>query len=462
MITKDRSRTKVVFNCIAAAVGGLLFGFDTAVISGTIEFISGQYSLNTNMEGWFVSSGLAGCILGVIVVGLISNKLGRKPILLLSGFLFLLSAVGCAWASNIEQLILFRLAGGLGVGIASVICPLYITEFSPSKIRGRMVAFYQLAITIGILLAYFSNSYLLSLSNEIISGSDFYVWFFKQEVWRSMFVVMSIPSLIFMLLMAFTSESPRWLISKNKGDKALKILRATNPSETATVMYNEIQEASAKRGSATRSIFHKSLRIPLLTGALLCIFQQFSGINAIIYYGPKIFSQAGLSDTNALNTQVIIGLVNVLFTFVAITQSDKLGRKKLLVYGLCGMILSLITVGFCFYFNYTENFLLISMLVFFIACFALSAGPITWILISEIFPDDVRTKAVSFCTFILWGAVWVVGQFFPWLLQNIGSAGVFWVFAGFSTLSLIFCLKVLKETMGKSLEEIETIYAVGH
>lgn len=462
MTIKDRSKNRVWFNCIAAAVGGLLFGFDTAVISGTIEFITGQYHLSTGMEGWFVSSGLAGCIAGVVLVGLISNTLGRKPILLLSGFLFLLSAIGCAWATNIEYLILFRFAGGLGVGVASVICPLYITEFAPPNIRGRMVAFYQLAITIGILLAYFSNSYLLALSQEVQSGGGFFTLFFQQEVWRSMFLVMSVPSVIFILMMAFAAESPRWLIAGGKKEKALAILAVTSVPGTAAAAFRDIQQASDKRGSSSRSIFDKSLRTPLLIGSLLCVFQQFSGINAIIYYGPKIFTEAGLAEGSALNTQVIIGIVNVLFTFVAITQSDKLGRKKLLVYGLLGMIVSLITVGFCFYTNYTANFLLIFMLVFFIACFALSAGPITWILINEIFPDDVRTKAVSFCTFILWGAVWVVGQFFPWLLENIGPAGVFWVFAGFSILSLFFCLNVLKETKGKSLEEIETIYTAGH
>jgi SP family arabinose:H+ symporter-like MFS transporter len=438
MIMKDESPNKkqnIGFICFSAALGGLLFGFDTAVISGTVDLVKHQFGMDASTEGWFVSSGLLGCIIGVFTAGLISEHLGRKKVLILSGFLFLLSGLGCTMAATTDLLVFFRLLGGVGVGVASVVAPMYITEFAPASIRGRMVAFYQLSITIGVLAAYFSNAGIVTLAAGLKSSVPGVEWLFADEIWRGMFIVMIIPSLLFILMMLMVPESPRWLSSR---------------------------KASSGLQSATRSVFSRELRLPLLTGILLCVFQQFSGINAIIYYGPKIFTAAGFDGENALYAQVIIGVVNVLFTVVAIIQADKFGRKPLLAVGLSGMILSLIVVGICFQTAYLDGPLLLIMLLMFIGCFAFSVGPITWILINEIFPDDVRSKAVSICTFALWAAVWMVGQFFPWLLETVGPAFVFWIFAAFSTLNLIFCMKNLVETKGKTLEEIEDIYTSPH
>src|SRR5690606_9440744 len=393
------------------------------------EFVSTQFDFNAASQGWFVSSGLLGSILGVLIAGLLSDRIGRKSVLLLTGVTFLLSGVGCALASSAPTLIVYRLVGGIGVGIASVVSPMYITEFAPSRIRGRMVAFYQLAITLGILAAYLSNAGLLSWSGAWQAGGGLSGWVFGDEVWRSMFLVMAIPSLLFIAMIAWVPESPRWLIAIGRRQRALAILKKTQCEGQAVETYTMIESAAATRKKTQRSIFIKNMRIPLLIGILLCIFQQFSGINAIIYYGPSIFTAAGLTNDNALHAQVIIGVVNVVFTIVAITQSDRFGRKPLLVLGLGGMIISLITVGICFYTGYTEGILVLGMLVLFIACFALSVGPVTCILINEIFPDDLRVAAVSIYTFALWVAVWVVGQFFPWLLEQVGPAGVFWVFA---------------------------------
>jgi SP family arabinose:H+ symporter-like MFS transporter len=459
MIISDKTDKRTLWICLAAAFGGLLFGFDTAVISGAIELIKTQFHLNAVTEGWLVSSGLLGSIIGVFAAGLLSDKVGRKKVLLLSAALFLISAIGCAMANSSSILILFRLIGGVGVGIASVISPMYITEFAGSKVRGRMVAFYQLAITIGILLAYFSNAWLLTLfNNGAQENSTFLFGLSKMEVWQSMFLVMALPSILFLIFILFVPESPRWLISKNRKEKALSILQKVNNEEVAAQTFKTIEDASVARGKSQRSVLIKEMRMPLFIGMILCIFQQFSGINAIIYYGPKIFTLAGLNGGNALQAQVIIGVVNVIFTTIAISQSDKFGRKPLLTIGLAGMILSLVMAGACFYTGNLNGIFLLTMLVLFIACFALSVGPVTWILINEIFPDDVRAKAVSICTFTLWSAAWLVGQFFPWLLEHVGATGVFWIFAGCSLLNLIFCRKILVETKGKTLEEIESIY----
>ena len=461
MSPKNKSRL-TAFICIAAAFGGLLFGFDTAVISGIVLPVKSQFGMDAATEGWFVSSGLLGCILGVLTAGLLSDRIGRKPVLMIAGLAFLISGVGCALADSTDSLVLFRIIGGIGVGTASVISPMYITEFSPARVRGKMVAVYQLAITIGILLAYFSNALLVIISEAIQADNKLIQWLFQTEVWRSMFLMMAVPSIIFIILILLVPESPRWLISKGKGMKALDILKSVLPEDNAESEFKVIEGSRFRSEQSARSVFHKNVRLPLIIGIMLAIFQQFSGINAIIYYGPKILTAAGLNGDDALQVQVIIGAVNVLFTIVAIMQSDKFGRKPLLVIGLSGMILSLLIAGACFYTGNTEGPLLLMMLLLFIACFALSAGPITWILINEIFPNDIRVKGVTICTLALWAAVWVVGQFFPWLLENAGAAGAFWIFAGFSTLNLLFCLKLLVETKGKTLEQIEAIYIPAH
>lgn len=447
--------------CMTVAIGGLLFGFDTAVISGAINLIKTQFLLNTTMEGWLVSSGLLGCIIGVITTGFLSDRIGRKKTILLAGMMFLLSAIGCAFASAFNLLIISRLIGGIGVGMASVISPMYIAEFAPAESRGRMVAYYQLAITIGILLAYFSNALLVSFSLKDFSDGSF-EWFFKEETWRPMFLVMAVPSLIFLLMLLKVPESPRWLIFKNKKEKARNILTSVRPPEEAAKELREIEASAQKTSTRKISLSDTSLKLPLLIGIVLAVLQQFSGINAIIYYGPSIFQSAGIASGNALVFQIIIGAINLLFTIVAIRYADKYGRKFLLKTGLIGIILSLLFCGFLFYTDHTQGILLLILILVYIACFAFSLGPVTWILINEIFPTDVRVKAVSICTLALWIAVWLVGQFFPWLLEKAGAAVTFWIFALFSIINFFFSWKVVRETKGKTLEEMETVFIAPH
>lgn len=441
------SNTKIA---LIASIGGLLFGFDTTVISGALSGIRTQFELSVHMEGWFVSSGLLGCIIGVLLTGIINDKVGRKKILVVAGLMFLLSAVGCAFATNFSLLVLFRLIGGVGVGMASVISPLYISELSPPAQRGRMISYYQLAITVGILLAYFSNAYINSLGNEVYSSSTAR-WLLQTENWRTMFFVMAIPSILFTVLIYRLPESPYWL--------ALFQNQQIKVQGTAAVVS---MKPAGDAGKSSSLFATKGVKLLLLIGSTLAILQQFSGINAIIYYGPVIFESAGISKDNSLNFQTFIGAVNLLFTFVAIKNVDSKGRKYLMQVGLIGMIIALILCGVIFHFNITNNYLLLSLILIYIACFALSVGPVTWILINEIFPSSIRSKAVSFCTLVLWIAVWIIGQFFPWLLRVAGAGPTFWVFAGFCIINLIFCKKMVKETRNKSLEEVEQMFIAPH
>jgi SP family arabinose:H+ symporter-like MFS transporter len=453
--------SRITYICLTAAIGGLLFGFDTAVISGTISFVKTQFALTASQEGWFVSSGLLGCIIGVILTSFLSDRLGRKKVMILSGFMFLLSGFGCAFAPGFNLLVSARLVGGIGVGMASVICPMYIAEFAPATSRGRMIAYYQLAITIGILLAYFSNALLLWLSQNNIQSS-FLQWVLQKETWRPMFFVMSIPSAVFMALLIKIPESPRWLFSVNKKEKADAILKSTIGSIAATKELDDMNNAALKHSDTQLSVFSKSLRLPLFIGITLAILQQFCGINAIIYYGPRIFESAGIASGNALVFQVIIGTINLLFTFVAIKNADKYGRRFLLLTGLTGIVLSLVLCGLLFYSGNSNSILLLCLILLFIACFALSLGPVTWIIINEIFPTEVRSKAVAICTFSLWSAVWIVGQFFPWLLEKAGPAVTFWAFAFFSLINLLFSWLIVKETKNKTLEEMEQLFISPH
>lgn len=442
---------------ITAALGGFLFGFDTAVISGTISFVKSQYAMDSLMEGWYVSSALAGCIAGVAAMGKISTLLGRKKVMFLSAVLFIVSVTGCAFAPNVSTLIIFRLIGGIGIGISSVVCPMYISEMAPSQLRGKLVTYYQLAITIGILLAYFSNALIQSEASTKASG-----WLaqtFILEPWRGMFAVGIIPAMIFVLMALFIPESPRWLALKNRTAEAGSILTSIAGSSYAKKELEEIQNAiSHSENTKVVDLFRGQLKKPILIGILLAALSQFSGINAIIYYGPSILEKAGFQLGDALGGQVTIGVVNMLFTIVAIYYIDKLGRKPLLLWGIGGAILSLLLAAVLFAADISIAWLVLIPIVLFIACFAFSFGPVTWVVVSEIFPTKVRGEAVAISTMSLWLANWIVGQFFPALLNNAGAAFTFLVFAIFSAYAFYITWKKIPETKGKSLEEIEKFW----
>ncbi|UKJ09268.1 sugar porter family MFS transporter [Solitalea lacus] len=441
---------------LAATLGGFLFGFDTAVISGTIAFVKQQYNLDALMEGWFVSSALLGSIVGVAISGKMGDQLGRKKVMLFSAFLFGISAIGCAVAPSAFSLIVFRLIGGLGIGVASVICPMYIAELAPSHARGKLVTYYQLAITIGILTAYFSNAAIESVSGNKVEGTGWLQLVFHQESWRGMFATGIIPALLFLLMILFVPESPRWLAMKKRTNEALQVLtKIFGPAHAETEIEAIVGSLESSENNTNLSaVFEQSLRKPIVIGILLAALSQFSGINAIIYYGPSILEKAGFKLGEALGGQVTIGIVNVLFTFVAIYVIDKKGRKPLLLWGIGGAVISLVMAAVLFALN-TTSFLVLIPIILFIACFAFSFGPVTWVVISEIFPTNVRGVAVAISTMSLWVANWIVGQFFPLMLHEVGASVTFLIFALFSAYAFILSWKKIPETKGKTLEEIE-------
>lgn len=438
-----------------AALGGFLFGFDTAVISGTISFVKSQYAMDTLMEGWYVSSALLGCVAGVAAIGKLNNLLGRKKIMLLSALLFIISVTGCALTPNAFMLIVFRLVGGLGIGVSSVICPMYVSEIAPSHLRGKLVTYYQLAITIGILMAYYTNSLIQQSALFHATGGWLHL-LFTSEIWRGMFAVGIIPALIFLLMSFLIPESPRWLALKNRQEEADSVLARVGGSAYARTEMMAIQGSLAQTGTIKLSqLFKGSLRKPMLLGILLAALSQFSGINAIIYYGPSLLEKAGFQLGEALGGQVTIGIVNTLFTLVAIYYIDKRGRKPLLLWGTGGAVISLLLAAVLFATDITIGWLQLFPVILFIACFAFSFGPVTWVVISEIFPTKVRSEAVAISTISLWLANWVVGQFFPVVLRGAGPSITFIIFSIFSAFAFYLSWKKIPETKGKSLEEIE-------
>ncbi len=445
---------------LIVAFGGFLFGFDTAIISGALPLVKEQFALSTAMEGWFVSAALVGCITGVSFSGVISDRFGRKQILLLSAFLFIASSIGCMLPSGIEMLIAFRLLGGIGIGIASMLAPLYISEFAPLHIRGALVSFYQLAITIGIVCAYFSNAYLVGFQqNEHIEG--FLNLILVKETWRAMLGMNLIPAIIFFILLLFIPQTPRWLVKKGYLDEAFFILKKVAGEKEAREEITTIQQSFNTVSPGLKILLQPGYRKALLIGMLLPFLGQFSGINAIIYYGPRILNQSGLTLSSSLDGQVTIGIINVLSTFLAIRYVDKLGRRPLLIFGTTGIIIALVITAILFYLQVTAGYAVIVAILFFIFCYAFSLGPVQWVIMSEIYPNQIRAKAMTVATMSLWIAAAIVAQIFPWMLETIGAEGAFLFFAACSVCTIILTIKTIPETKNKSLEEIEAFWKKG-
>ena len=457
-MTQNKTGNRYVNSlAIIASFGGFLFGYDTAVISGTINFVTSQFQLDAAGTGWYVSSALVGCILGVSIAGVLSDKYGRKKILGLSALFFGVSAIGCAFAMGFTDLVIYRLIGGLGIGVASMLSPLYISELSPSHKRGRLVALYQLAIAVGILCSYFSNAYLLKLSHSefLMQTTGFLNKIMVSEVWRIMLGTSLVPALLFLFLLLFVPESPRWLTLKGDEPGALRVLKKIVTDEEAQKEISDIKFNLQRETGGFDILFKGGFRLAIILGISLAFLSQVSGINVIIYYGPKILQEAGLPIADALGGQVVIGLVIVLFTLIAIWKIDQLGRKPLLISGVIGVITSLIIIGILFYFNIASTYLLLIFILLFVACFAFSYGPVIWVLLSEIFPTKIRGKAMSLATFSLWIGTALVGQLTPVLLEKLKPAGTFWLFAIMTAPTLYLAIKIIPETKGKSLEEIE-------
>lgn len=452
----------ISFLSVVAALGGFLFGYDTAVISGTITQVSIQFGLDTISQGWYVGCALIGSIMGVSVAGILSDKFGRKKILVLSAVLFSVSAIGCAFSADISQLVFYRIIGGVGIGVVSIVSPLYISEVSAAEYRGRMVALYQLAITIGFLGAYLANFGLLDFSEGGATNITTPVLYkiFHTEVWRSMLGMAAVPALFFLVTIFFIPESPRWLILKSKEQGARKtLLRIFCNEETAAYEMNETKKVvQNETKSEWKTLLKPGIRKAVLIGAAIAILGQFMGVNAVLYYGPTIFENNGLSGGDSLFYQVMVGLANMIATIIAVFIIDKVGRKKLIYYGVSAMIVFLTLTAIYFLKGAAWGLPSVLLLVFFAAYIfscAISISAVIFVLLSEMYPIKIRGLAMSIAGLSLWIGTYLIGQLTPWLLLNLTPAGTFILFAFMCIPYMLIVWKLVPETTGKSLEEIE-------
>jgi SP family arabinose:H+ symporter-like MFS transporter len=457
--------------CLVASLGGLLFGFDTAVISGAVERVKQQYGLSELLEGWFTSSALVGCILGAAVAGVLGDRFGRKPTLLASSVLFFASALYSAIPPTFTVLVIARCIGGVGVGMASVLSPLYISEFAPPKHRGRLVAFYQLSIVIGILLAYLSNWLILRFGQNnpmAFGGQGWWHRILVAESWRGMFGAEMVPCVIFFVLLLFMPESPRWLLKAGKEARGLDLLTRVSGAATARREVAEIQEGLAREEGSVRELFRPGLRLALLVGVMLSVFGQLSGVNIVVYYGPKILATAGYADAAALLSQVGFGVINLVFTILALLVIDRWGRRPLLIGGMAVVTVALAVLGALFLFgarpagpgeaivvSKTVGLWIGLTICVYMACIALSICAVIWVLTPEIFPNRVRGRAASIATFANWSTNALSAQLFPWYSAQLGMHSAFFTSAAICTVATLFFWKYVPETKGRSLEEIE-------
>ena len=451
----------LIFLSVVAALGGFLFGYDTAVISGTIAQVTQLFQLDALQQGWYVGCALVGSIVGVLFAGILSDKLGRKLTMVISAVLFSTSALGCALSADFAQLVVYRIIGGVGIGVVSIVSPLYISELAVAQYRGRLVSLYQLAVTVGFLGAYLVNYQLLAWAE---SGTQLSVdWLnkiFITEVWRGMLGMETLPAILFFIIIFFIPESPRWLIVRGKELKAVNILEKIYNSITeAKSQLNETKSVLTSETKSEWSLLMKpGIFKAVIIGVCIAILGQFMGVNAVLYYGPSIFENAGLSGGDSLFYQVLVGLVNTLTTVLALVIIDKVGRKKLVYYGVSGMVVSLILIGLYFLFGdslgVSSLFLLIFFL-FYVFCCAVSICAVVFVLLSEMYPTKVRGLAMSIAGFALWIGTYLIGQLTPWMLQNLTLAGTFFLFALMCVPYMLIVWKLVPETTGKSLEEIE-------
>lgn len=449
------NKNYILFIALSAALGGLLFGYDTAVISGAIGNLTTYFKLTPIETGWAISSALVGCLIGAFFSDYLSNRYGRKATMLITAVLFILNSIGTALPTSFSMFVLFRIVGGIGVGIASMVVPMYIAEIAPPKRRGALVGNYQLAIVIGIVVVYFVN-YFIALQGDANWN--------LQTGWRWMFGSEIIPSLLFLAFIFFIPESPRWLIQQGKTVKAISILHKINSAEEVKHMQNEIQQSADQTDqNQWNHLANPLFKKALLVGIGLSILQQLTGINAILYYAPEIFKSLGSSADVSLLETSILGVVNLIFTLLAIRWVDKMGRKPLLYIGSIGMTIALAAVGFFIYFETMGSWVL-PFLLLFMASFSISWGPIVWVLLAEIFPSKIRSLALAISVFIQWVANFVVTQVFPslventWLKTQFHGAFPFLLFSLICLLSFVFVWKKIPETKNKSLEQMDQLW----
>ena len=420
----------ILFLSCVAALGGILFGYDTAVISGTTDIVSQQFRLDELATGWYVGCALIGSIIGVLVAGVLSDFLGRKKTMLIAALMFSVSAIGCAVCQGFTDLVIYRMIGGFGIGVVSIVSPIYISEVAPADKRGTLVSMYQLAITVGFLLAYLMNYLVLKGADTSATDPSLGSRMFNNEYWRGMLGYETLPDLLFLVLIFFIPESPRWLAVRGE--------RKDNSEEW-------------------KALREPGILLAVIVGACIAILGQFMGVNAVLYYGPTIFKDAGFEDP--LFSTILVGVVNMLTTVIALLIIDKVGRKQLVWWGVGGMILCLLMIGIYFLpaIHLPTGFMLVFFLLY-VFCTAISISAVVFVLLSEMYPNRVRGLAMSIAGFALWVGTYLIGQLTPWMLKNLTPAGTFFLFA-FMCLPYLFIMwKYIPETTGKTLEEIESYW----
>lgn len=454
----------MIFLSFVAAIGGLLFGYDTAVISGTISQVTDQFQLDALQQGWYVGCALIGSICGVMFAGMLSDRLGRKWVMIIAALLFSISGIWCAASSDFNHLIAARILGGIAIGVVSIVSPLYISEVAAAQYRGRLVSLYQVAVTVGFLGAYIANFYLLSFSQSgFESNIEWINKIFISEVWRSMLGMESVPAIIFLITIFFIPESPRWLIVVQRENQAQKVLQ--NIYLTTSEAQLQIEQTKAilanEHQSSWSMLWQPGILKAVIIGVCIAMLGQFMGVNAVLYYGPSIFEDAGLSGGDSLFYQILIGTVNMVTGVLALLIIDKIGRKKLIYYGVSGMIISLIAIGIYFLAGEKVGLSNTYFLLFFLAYIFFCAGSISaviFVLLSEMYPTKIRGLAMSVAGLSLWIGTYLIGQLTPWMLETLTPGGTFFLFAFLCLPYMLIVWKLMPETAGKTLEEIELFW----
>ncbi|WP_291533958.1 sugar porter family MFS transporter [Bacteroides sp.] len=456
---KTHNSSFVYFVCLVSAMGGLLFGYDWVVIGGAKPFYEIYFGIadNQTMQALTMSIALLGCLLGATMAGMLADKYGRKKLLITSALVFLVSSWATGASDGLPTFVLARLVGGVAIGLAADLSPMYIAEVAPTRIRGKLVTLNQLTIVLGILGAQIANMCIAEPVPEGAVAADILNSWNGQLGWRWMFWAVCIPSGAFFLLALFIPESPRWLVSKGKKKSAYTVLNSIGGKDYAVqelANYEASSMAHSEGRGALQQLFSPKMRLVLMIGIVIAMFQQWSGTNVIFNYAQEIFQAAGYGISDVLMNIVVTGIANLLFTFVAIYTVDKLGRKTLMTIGSIGLTGIYTLLGLCYWFEF-KGFIMIVFVVLAIGFYAMSLGPVTWVLLSEIFPNKVRGVAMAVCTAALWIASFLLTYTFPFLNAGLGTGGTFGLYAVICLAGFLFIWKYIPETKGKSLEQLE-------
>ena len=451
------NKSFIYFICLVSAMGGLLFGYDWVVIGGAKPFYDVYFNIvdSPSMQGWAMSVALLGCLIGATLAGMMADKYGRKKLLIASALIFLVSSYGTGAAMSFTVFLIARFFGGIGIGIASNLSPMYIAEIAPHHIRGKLVSLNQLTIVLGILGAQIANWLIAEKVPAGFTTSQILDSWNGQMGWRWMFWATAFPAAAFFLLMFIIPESPRWLSLKGRREQALSVFRKIGGEDYAQAELASMAETSADEEKATiKQLFRRPLSKVVIIGIVIAVFQQWCGTNVIFNYAQEIFQSAGYSLNDVLFNIVVTGIANLVFTFVAIHTVDRLGRRALMMIGAGGLAGIYLILGTCYFFQVSGWFMVV-LVVMAIGCYAMSLGPVTWVLLSEIFPNRVRGMAMAAATVALWIGCFTLTYTFPLLNSVLGSSGTFWIYSLICASGFIFMFRVLPETKGKSLEELE-------